>query len=99
MRSSTQSDGEATNTARLTSTNLTGLGMGADDVTDTSLGIEYSNLERFEINLGDGIDQFDVRSTNGSTISVTGDTLTTVNTGLGTSNTINVAGKTAACRI
>jgi len=65
---------EANNNGTLTNASLTGLGMGN--------GINYSLVETLNINLGSGIDTFNVQSTNAITV-------TTLNTGLGT-NTINV---------
>ncbi len=59
----------------LTSTVLTGLGMGAS-------GITYSGLAALNINLGSGNDTFNVRGTKSTTV-------TTLNTGAGT-NVVNV---------
>ena len=59
----------------LTSTTLTGLGMGTS-------GITYSGLSALNINLGSGNDTFNVRSTNSTTV-------TTLNTGAG-ANVVNV---------
>ncbi|MBI1324889.1 hypothetical protein GC170_17120, partial [bacterium] len=65
----------AANTGTLTSTRITGLGMGAD-------GIDYSGLETLNVDLGSGGDTFNVQSTSSTTT-------TTVDTGAGT-NTVNV---------
>ncbi|MBI1324759.1 hypothetical protein GC170_16455, partial [bacterium] len=63
------------NTGTLTSTRITGLGMGA-------AGITYSGLESLNVNLGSGGNTFNVQSTSSTTT-------TTVDTGAGT-NTVNV---------
>jgi Ca2+-binding RTX toxin-like protein len=69
----------AYNDGILTSTRITGLGMG-----DPGKGIEYSGFERVNVNLGTGGNTFNVQTTNAST-------LTTVNTGTGSAlNTVNV---------
>ena len=69
----------AGNTGTLTGTRLTGLGMAANN---TARGIEYSGVDRLNINLGTGVDTLNVQSTS---------VLTTVNTGTGTAdNTVNV---------
>ncbi len=62
-------------TATLTSTTLTGLGMGVS-------GITYSGVASLNINLGSGNDIFNVQSTIAGTV-------TTLNTGAGT-NVINL---------
>jgi hypothetical protein len=62
------------NTGTLTSTALTGLGLGT--------GVNYTTVGTLNINLGSGNDTFNVRSTNAATT-------TTLNTGAGT-NTVNV---------
>ncbi|MDA1273124.1 MAG: hypothetical protein O2960_03590, partial [Verrucomicrobia bacterium] len=67
----------ASNTGLLTSTRLTGLGMG-----DSSKGIEYSSVEALNIGLGGGSDTFNIQST--ASVS-----LTTLNTG-GGANAVNV---------
>jgi hypothetical protein len=61
-------------TGTLTSTDLTGLGLGS--------GITYSAVETLNIHLGSGNDTFNVQGTNASTV-------TNLNTGSGT-NTINI---------
>src|SRR5262249_41384884 len=65
----------AANSGTLTSTQLTGLGMGAS-------GITYGTVETLNINLRGGRNTFNVRSTNGPTT-------TTLNTG-GGADIINV---------
>lgn len=62
-------------TGTLTSTTLTGLGMGTS-------GIVYSGIAALNINLGFGNDGFNIRSTNAATATV-------LNTGAG-SNTVNI---------
>ncbi|MDE3068412.1 MAG: hypothetical protein KGJ60_12810, partial [Verrucomicrobiota bacterium] len=59
----------------LTSTTLTGLGMGAS-------GVAYSGVAVLNINLGAGNDTFNIQGTNAATV-------TTLNTGAGV-NTVNV---------
>jgi hypothetical protein len=67
--------GDATaNTGTLTSTTLSGLGLGT--------GVTYATVEILNINLGSGDNTFNVQGTNGSTT-------TTLNTGTGT-NTVNI---------
>ncbi len=65
----------ANKTGTLTSTTLTGLGMGVS-------GITYSGISALNINLGSGDDVFNIQSTNASTSTV-------LNTGAG-SNTVNI---------
>jgi hypothetical protein len=52
------------NSGTLTSTRLTGLGMGGDDA---SKGIEYHDLELLNINLGIGADTFTILTTHAGT--------------------------------
>ncbi len=70
----------ANNSGVLTSTTLTGLGMG--------VGLTYSGVETLNVNLGSGHDTLNVQSTNGATI-------TTVNAGAGNDTiTVGSAGPT-----
>ena len=54
------------NTGVLTSSRLTGLGMGNSDqsIVESSLGIDYSEMEDLEIALGSGSDTFTINSTH-----------------------------------
>jgi hypothetical protein len=54
------------NSGHLTSSSLTGLGMGSDDqtVVESSLGIRYSGLESLEISLGSGSDEITIENTH-----------------------------------
>ena len=53
----------AGNVGMLTSSTVTGLGMGSTNVLDFTHGVQYSNIERLNIHLGSGDDLFLVRST------------------------------------
>ena len=57
------------NTGNLTSTRLTGLGMGADDPTK---GIEYFGIETLNIGLGSNRDTFTIESTHGGVTNLDG---------------------------
>jgi Ca2+-binding RTX toxin-like protein len=73
--------GDATpNSGTMTSTQVTGLGMGAG-------GITYSDIATLNINLGTGGDTFNVQSTNVAT-------LTTLKTGSTGANIVNVGSLT-----
>ena len=75
----------AANTGILTSSRLTGLGMGNPDqsVVAATLGISYSQVEDLVISLGTGADTFTINGThNGATAGTT--ETTTLNTGAGT---------------
>ena len=60
----------AGNVGMLTSSTVTGLGMGSTNVLDFTHGVQYSNIERLNIHLGSGDDLFLVRSNFGATPAV-----------------------------
>jgi len=80
----------ADNTGVLTDSRLTGLGMGNPDQTavESTLGIDYSDIEDLVISLGGGADIFTVESTHNGATAGTIET-TILNTGAGT-DTVHV---------
>ncbi len=85
----------ANNTGVLTSSRLTGLGMGNADqsVVESDLGIAYSNIEDLRISLGSGDDTFTISSTH----SGAGKT-TLLNTGAG-ADTVHINGASSGLTI
>ena len=83
------------NTGVLTSSRVTGLGMGNPDqsVVDPALGIDYTELEELVISLGTGADTFTIESTHSGITELNGedgaDTVNVNGTSANSSTTIN----------
>ena len=83
------------NTGVLTSSRITGLGMGNADqsVVESALGIDYTEFEELIISLGAGADTFTINSTHNGTTELNGeagaDTVNVNGTSASSSTTIN----------